>query len=1156
MSKRVLVIGVGGSGKTSLTILKERLEETYGQVPDNVVLLTLDTDELRDLDAFAGTQLTAAYDDRGREPEFRSVTSKPGVTMNTIFADIASGRTVAYMRWLERDKLDRILGPAERDIRGGAQQRRPVGRVAVFQRWDNPIHSAITDAIARMYGEAEDEQPVDAIARERSKRQIFIVGSVAGGTGSGFMVDVANLVRHAVQSNNEWQSVDVSAIIVLPDAFSSYTTRMNDPSNLKPNSYAALRELDRFMRTHSADLPYMIRYDEDLRSITWNTGQPLDHVYLVDTASPSAVGDANLGGDPVKGVFPIIADFIMAHVDQSLGDALASLRSNAGLHYNKEEGWQYSSFNVMTYLFPVDDVIESFSYRFVRELLTREFLPLVDKTKTAQVQLEATKETERIFLQTSVNGKVNPSIIQKAIAATRRVDPETPDASWGGLFNLISLSETGFAEDYADLNGWLDYIRTGMAPSKEGEYKHESYDEGYRRLLNFAENARDECLGPQIDPDDEEARSGGQWDRILSRYREALRLRFTEVLDAALLDTLNRRDSESTLLLPARLPMARGTTATLKQVLGQFKLLLQQQYGALEVDRRLRKTNEDLRNAISWMQQTKDARRVLIGKSDARKAQDSYIALFQQKMNLALHQRVHRTVTDLLDALGAAETDQDKLPSVVYQADLELENWQATLQEVDRLLARWASEHDKNREEKRSLRKVRHYLTDDKFEEQLYQQPEHAQRARLRVLGQVRGEKGLTWQRVEPTQPLDYRMVTAWTEEANGPDEIARRFFAGVKDIFQVVRGNVTVAERVAVAFKSPASFVNTVGQVNEPFLRYNPATNAKVMAHERYVSFNLSRASDEARRFLEQARTTLRDQGLTVDIGAESLVACTVVEVARGVRLSAVDQFVACETGYRTKLYQGREGLHLFPEEQVATSYENRIESLGESNNRLRALSPELVVAMGDDNLLRAFTLACAYGLIREGRFKDPATGAQSTEVGLYLDPEDEQGLKLSNSRLVRALDHSFLNVTATEQIARLYLSALQNFALLATQKPGVPSPMVPTLIEALKRQGVPMDYIDNPFTLTALQLNERINMAIEKLGPTAGQEKDVQRREAINCRRRVDKHLQPFLRTKVEGCFKVSPVARVRDMGTVMHLVLQPEINELRQRSAGVQG
>jgi len=66
MPKRALAIGLGGTGKACLTILKERLIETYGQVPESVVLLSLDTDDLRDVGVFAGVQLEPQFDKRGR----------------------------------------------------------------------------------------------------------------------------------------------------------------------------------------------------------------------------------------------------------------------------------------------------------------------------------------------------------------------------------------------------------------------------------------------------------------------------------------------------------------------------------------------------------------------------------------------------------------------------------------------------------------------------------------------------------------------------------------------------------------------------------------------------------------------------------------------------------------------------------------------------------------------------------------------------------------------------------------------------------------------------------------------------------------------------------------------------------------------------------
>ncbi len=555
MAKRVLAIGVGGSGKAALTILKERLEETYGQVPEGVVLLSYDTDGLRDIDRFAGTQLSPAFDDAGagrtRLPEFQHIVSPGGMTMDAVFADIRTGKTAAYMNWLEHEKLDRMLGPAERDIRGGAQQRRPIGRTAFFLRYANPIYQTLIEAIGRMYGEGNDtgsrEAPAYVRAEdvEKGKRLIFIIGSVAGGTGSGMMIDLANLVRHAVMSNQNWQSVSVSGIIVMPDAFASYARFMDDPTNLKPNSYAALRELDRYMRVHSSFLPYMVRYAESEQSITWSTNQPFDHCYLVDTASRSTGQDLDLGGDPMKGVFPMVADFVAAHVDNSLGDALATLRSNAGLHYDKTTGRMYSGFNVMTYIFPVDDVIEGYAYRFVRELLAREYLPIVDEKRRGQVRIEAVSEVEKSFSTSSVAGRPNPNVLQKAVAATRRINPERVDMSWQGLFGMLSLSDSGFAEHYGNLSGSLEYLSGNMILTRDGDYKKETFDEGATRLLNFADQFLDDYLGPQTDPDDPDTRSGGDWDAILGQYRVALRARFAEALDAELLDILNRRDEAS-----------------------------------------------------------------------------------------------------------------------------------------------------------------------------------------------------------------------------------------------------------------------------------------------------------------------------------------------------------------------------------------------------------------------------------------------------------------------------------------------------------------------------------------------------------------------------------------------------------------------------------
>ncbi len=1149
MAKRVLAIGVGGSGKASLTILKERLLETYGIVPDNVVLLSLDTDSLRDVDQFAGARLAPAFDDRGRLPEFQHVVSPGGVTMNTVFADIRSAKTASYMNWLEHEKLDKMLSPAERDIRGGAQQRRPIGRTALFLRYTNPVYQSIIEAIGRMYGDPNEDQAEVQKAEdiEKGKRLIFIISSVAGGTGSGMLIDVANLVRHAVNTNQNWQSVSVSAVIVLPDAFATYTRFMDDPTNLKPNSYAGLRELDRFTRVHTNFLPYMVRYADGHQSITWSTNQPVDHLYLVDTASRSSSQDFDLSGDPMRGVFPVIADFVMAHVDNSLGDALATLRSNAGLHYDKALGRMYSSFNVMNYIFPVNDVIDSFSYRFIRELLTREFLPIADKTRQQTMGQEVIGEVEQRFSGSTVANQNNPNILQKSIVATRRIDPETPDMSWQGLFGMLSISDSTFAEHYQFLQQSLDYLSSNLVLSREGDYRKESFDEGATRLRNFTEQFLDDYLGPQIDPDNPDARFGGDWDSVLSQYRDSLRLRVAEVLDAYLLDVLNRRD-ERKMLLTARLPHAQLVVDTLKSYLVRFKKLLEDQWSKQDVDTRLRQVREELRNSITWMNETRYKRYLPPLVTEPRQAQESFKGNFLELMYLSLHQRVYQTVLNVLDSLGAAEKDRSGQVSVLDAAQSEMESWSLTLQDVDKIILERNRQHESRRNDKRTI-KVRHYLTDAEFEKELYRHADHGPAVSLRIIGQVGDQKGLEWKRLTDRVPLDFKLVTSWGDQAKGAEEIADTWFKGTREQFQNVRKNVTIAERLNASFNSShASFTNRCLMVEEPFLRFNPSENDSPMFRERYVSFNTDVVKEEAaRQFLEKARATLRDQGFNVDTKAESVIACTVVEVSRGVKLAAVEPFKQCEPEYRAKLNQGREGVHLFPEEQNATKFEQSIPTLGETGNVQRALSSELVVALSDIAKLRAFILACAYGLVQEDSFYDPDTGQESTELWLHLN--SDQRLPLSQSSVVRALETGFSNLPAESQSARLYLNAVQNYMLKITQPPGFDIGLVEQVKGVLIRRGVPLQGIENPFMLALKDVNEAVNQAALGLGPASSEIQDANAQRAGNAVRRL-KHLQDFLNGQVKQ-FKASPDARIKDMGTVMHLILREEIDRLKRQA-----
>jgi hypothetical protein len=249
----------------------------------------------------------------------------------------------------------------------------------------------------------------------------------------------------------------------------------------------------------------------------------------------------------------------------------------------------------------------------------------------------------------------------------------------------------------------------------------------------------------------------------------------------------------------------------------------------------------------------------------------------------------------------------------------------------------------------------------------------------------------------------------------------------------------------------------------------------------------------------------------------------------------------------------RGRESIHILPEEQYATELEQQIPTLGETSNQQRMLAPELVIAMGNPDKVRAYALAAAYGLVYEDLYLDPTTGQESTELWLRLGVHANNGsglprvVPLSQSRIVRELNPAFMTLPPDSRTALLHLNALQNLVLKMTEPAGFNPDLVARVQGELGRRGVPLAGIERPFTLKLAELYRAINEATAALGPGNNEVQELEARRARNAERRTER-IRGYIGGWIAN-FKANPDPRVRDMATVLHLILCEEMASLNQ-------
>ncbi|MGC8905251.1 tubulin-like doman-containing protein [Thermus sp.] len=252
--KRTVLIGLGGTGKKALLHAKKRFLETFGEEPPLVKYLLIDTTSANTDTLYARTP--------GREEPVR-------LRANEILHIEARGASLLPQ---VHDEIREWFPPKadlKANILSGAGQIRALGRLALFAN-ATTVYENLRDllALARDY---RDERP------SGERRHIYepytphltvaLVGSLAGGTGSGIFLDVAFLLRQLMKDEDQ-----LFGYFLLPDIY------VNRPGtqNVEANAYAALKELDHFM-----SLQGTFRYRFGGREIEVRK-KPFDMVFLVN----------------------------------------------------------------------------------------------------------------------------------------------------------------------------------------------------------------------------------------------------------------------------------------------------------------------------------------------------------------------------------------------------------------------------------------------------------------------------------------------------------------------------------------------------------------------------------------------------------------------------------------------------------------------------------------------------------------------------------------------------------------------------------------------------------------------------------------------------------------------------------------------------------
>ena len=488
---RTICIGLGGTGRDILMRIRRLIVDHYGdfkQLPV-VSFVHIDTDkatsnitglrtgnfyhgvDLRfsDAEKVAATMTRSQVDNMVKELKRRSSNYEgfPGVYKN-------------IQAWFPPQLLKNLKAIDE-----GAQAIRPVGRLAFFHNY-RTIKAAIESAEKRTRGH-------NAVLLRKglsveNKLNIFVVGSLCGGTGSGICLDVAYCLRQMY--GNDGAQI-FGYLVISPELYG------NAPDK-HANTYAALKELNYYATEGTT-----FKAEYDLQNIEYveESRPPFEYVYLVSnrTAKDYRILEKSK-------LCNVIAHKITLDFISELAPMITEQRDDFLKHLiDKDEHprpnvQRYLTFGLAEIYFPRDVAVQV--------SLNRIKIKLVDFWRQGEGQSADPRNLLTSFLD-------------------RWYDQETNE---NGFASKLQQAVTDGSKTFKNaLSSWRNRLETNISEIK-------SKDEREEVILQLGREIRSEFRKVQLGETDS---SRGLWLTNLQQERDRLKVKYVQDIDNYLTELLN-----------------------------------------------------------------------------------------------------------------------------------------------------------------------------------------------------------------------------------------------------------------------------------------------------------------------------------------------------------------------------------------------------------------------------------------------------------------------------------------------------------------------------------------------------------------------------------------------------------------------------------------